>query len=110
MQIRFISPSTRPASLLGKLVFIVSALLLGTLVLMFSAVLLVALLVAALAGGIYVWWKLRKVRKLMAQMQQQFSAQGFAGSGFAQRNAPQDANVFEGEVVHVDEARVRIRN
>lgn len=64
---------------------------LAGLALMFSVVLLTAILIIAIIGGAYLWWKTRELRKVMKSMQR------------AQAAAMQDAHfkgeVFEGEVV-----------
>ena len=88
----------------------VFAVILGAVALaasfMFSLVVVAVLTVVALGVGLYFWWKTRALRRAM---QEQMRTQGFEPPGSdAPRNAPQDANVIEGESVRVDEERKRI--
>lgn len=66
--------------------------------LMFSVVLLTAILIIAIVGGAYLWWKLRHVRKMMQEMQRAQAA--------ARQGEPFKGEVFEGEVVEGEVIRV----
>jgi threonine/homoserine/homoserine lactone efflux protein len=109
MQIKFISPSSsQPRSLLGKALALVMMVVLAAVALMFSAVSLAVILILAVFGGAYLWWKTRELRKHFKLMQEQMQKMQ---QGAAQRSAPGDAfegEIIEGEVVHADEPRSKI--
>lgn len=107
MQIKFISPpSTQPRSLLQKTAAVIATVVLAGVALMFSAVLLAGILIVAVFGGAYLWWKTRELRRLMrnfppaggATMQSDV----FAGEALK-------GEVIEGEVIRVDESRTEER-
>ncbi len=110
MQIKYISPvSSRPRSLLGKALALAMMVVLAGVALMFSAVLLVVILILAIFGGAYLWWKTRELRKHFNLMQAQMQKMQ---QGAASRSAPGDAfggEIIEGEVVQVDEPRTKIK-
>ena len=74
-----------PAALLGIVVGAVALVL----AVMFSLVLLPVLLGAGMAGGGYLWWRTRKLRKVLRDEQ-------------VRRRATREREV-EGELLHVDE-------
>jgi predicted DNA repair protein MutK len=110
MQIKFISPSSsRPSSLLGKIIMLVATVLLGVVALMFSAVLLSAILIVVVFGGAYLWWKTRELRKHFKLMQEQMQKMQ---QGAAQHSTQGDGyagEIIEGEVIDVHTPRNKIR-
>jgi uncharacterized protein (DUF58 family) len=74
-----------PGALLG---IVVGAVVL-VLAVLFSLVLFAALLAAGIVGGGYLWWRTRKLRKVLREEQ-------------ARRRAPREREV-EGELLQVDE-------
>lgn len=109
MQIKFIPPSSAHSpSLLRKAGAFVMLAVLAALVLMFSAVLLVFILLVAVFGGAYLWWKTRTARKLMREMQR--FAQAAQARREAARGKADDGEVIEGVVVRAHEADVRIKS
>lgn len=115
MQTKYISysSSSRPG-LLRKAVTIVGMVALGVVALMFSAVLLTVLLVVAVIGGAYLWWKTREVRRqfreMQARMRQMHESAARAGEpqGDVFRGEVFEGEIIEGEVVRVRETDVRI--
>lgn len=92
MQIKYIPPSSaRPAGLLQKVAGVIVMIVLAGVALMFSVVLLTAILIIAIVGGVYLWWKTRELRKVMKSMQRAQAA--------AMQDAPFKGEVSEGEVV-----------
>jgi hypothetical protein len=92
--------STTPASLLQKAGVIVATTVLGGLALMFSAVFLVVILSMVAVAWTVLMWKTRTLRKQMRDVppcDASLAHEEFAGE------------VIEGEVIHVDESRDKIR-
>ena len=110
---RYIAYTTStPSSPLRKVLAVIVTAALAVLGFMFSAVLLAVVLVAAVLGGIYVWWKTREVRKQMQQMQQsmrdfqaQAQAQGQTADSEIFRGEVFEGEIIEGEVIHRDERK-----
>lgn len=97
MQTKYISyTSGGPFALLRKAGAVVATVALASLVLMFSAMLLVALLVAVMIGGAYLWWKTREARRLMRAMMR-----GFPPGEVAMQEQAGNDSVFEGKVIRV---------
>ncbi len=93
MQMKFVlNAPAKPRSPLRKLAAFVVAVAVFTLAVMFSAVLLVVILVAASIAGIYMWWKMRALRKMMRD----FPPRELQRETMASNDA-----VFEGEVIRV---------
>ncbi|HEY5994606.1 MAG TPA: hypothetical protein VIU46_08405 [Gallionellaceae bacterium] len=98
------SSSTASPSLLHKTGALIVAVAAFGLMLMFSAVLLAVLLVLIVAGGAYLWWKTRKVRRMMREMRAAANdAQAnrddvFRGEAFREESK---GVVIEGEAVRV---------
>lgn len=71
-------------------------------VLMFSAILLAVILILALFGGAYLWWKTRELRRMMRGIAavQRAATRGDAFAGEACKG-----QVIEGVVIRVDESR-----
>ncbi|BBI98953.1 hypothetical protein FGKAn22_06460 [Ferrigenium kumadai] len=114
MQTKYISSSNRPG-LLRKAVTLVGMVALGAVALMFSAVLLTVLLIVAVIGGAYLWWKTRELRKqfreMQARMRQMHEAAASAGEpqGGVFRGEVFEGEIIEGEVVRVREVDVRVK-
>ncbi|MBI1174367.1 MAG: hypothetical protein GC139_03765 [Sideroxydans sp.] len=96
--------STNPPGLLQKALAIVVTAALAVLGFMFSAVLLAIILIALVAGGAYMWWKTRKVRKQMRQMQEQ--VRDFQTRGTTSESTVFQGEIFEGEVIEGEAIRV----
>lgn len=111
MQMKYIAyTSTRPPSLLRKIVATVMTIALAGVALMFSAVLLTALLIMLVIGGSIFWWKTRELRKQMKQHMQNFQPP----SGATKRSdifadSELKGQVIEGEAVRVDEPAIRVK-
>ncbi|NOU01468.1 MAG: hypothetical protein HOO95_07845 [Gallionella sp.] len=102
--------STRPPSLLRKIVATVMTIALAGLALMFSAVILTVLLILVVIGGSIFWWKTRELRKQMKQHRQNFPPPSGANKQsdiFA--DAELKGQVIEGEAVRVDESVIRVK-
>ncbi len=98
MQIRFLTAPSTGNSLLRKLMAFILMTLLVLLALTFSAVLLVVIVVFGTLAWIYLWWKMRALRKPMQDLVPR-----------TERSRPYDAApaeargvVIEGEVTRVD--------
>lgn len=103
MQIKYIPPSSAgTAGLLRKTVTLIVTLALAAVALMFSAVLLAVILVIAVIGGAYLWWKTRELRKLMRNLQ---ASQGATMRSDAFAGEASKGEVIEGEVIRADESR-----
>ncbi len=104
MQIKYISSTSasRPG-LLRKAVAIVWTVALIGLALMFSAVLLTAILIVAVIGGAYLWWKMREIRRLMREQMRHFPPPGTQTEGDVFRGEVYSGEVIEGEAVRVHE-------
>lgn len=100
------SPAGRPG-LLRKLVAIVWAVALIGLVLMFSAMLLTIILVVAVIGGAYLWWKTREIRRLMREQGQNFPPCDAQAESDVFRGEVYSGEVIEGEAVRVHEPDIR---
>ncbi len=96
------SPAGRPG-LLRKLVAIVWTVALIGLALMFSAMLLTIILIVAVIGGAYLWWKTREIRRLMREQRQNFPPHGTRMESDVFRGEVYSGEVIEGEVVRVHE-------
>ncbi len=93
-------PSSGLPGLLQKAAAIVVTAALAGVALMFSAMVLAVLLMIALLGAAYLWWKTRGIRKQMREFP------------FPPPRTPTEPEVFEGEVIEgevirVDESRGR---
>jgi len=95
MKYRLNNPG-KPAGLLRKLVALVVTGALFALVLMFSAVLFVIILVAGTIAGAYLWWKTRKLRKMMRDLSSREERREMRAS---------NDEVLEGEVIRVVDPR-----
>ena len=82
----------RSAGPLHKLAALIVAVSMFALVLMFSAVLLVVIIVAGTIAGAYLWWKTRKLRGMMRNMQPR---------EMRREENMADEKMFEGEVIRV---------
>jgi predicted DNA repair protein MutK len=104
MQIKYIpSSSARSPGLLRKTAALIATLVLAVVALMFSALLLAVILVIAIIGGIYLWWKLRKLmRNFQPPQGATMHSDDFAGE-------TAKGEVIEGEVIRVDTARTEGR-
>lgn len=109
MQIKFISStSNQPSSLLRKVAMLISGIVLVTVALMFSAVLLAGILIVAVFGGAFLWWKTRELRKMMRNFTPPpASMRGDTFAGGAPKGEVFEGEVFEGEVVQVDVPQAR---
>jgi hypothetical protein len=105
MQIKYITSSSRPPSLLGKAGMVIATVAAAGVALMFSAVLLSVLLIVAVFGGAYLWWKTREVRKMMRAQMQDFQARSATVQREAFKGETFEGEVIEGEVIRVREAR-----
>lgn len=104
MQTKYISsPSDSRPGLLRKIIAIVWTVALIGLALMFSAVLLTAILIVAVIGGAYLWWKTRELRRLMREQRQNFPPPGAQTEGDVFRGEVYSGEVIEGEAVRVHE-------
>lgn len=105
MQTKYIPLSAAgSAGWLRKALTLGATLVLAAVALMFSAILLAIILVIAVIGGIYLWWKMRELRKLMKNFQ---PPPGFATArGATMENEASRGEVFEGEVVEGEVIRV----
>ena len=95
MKYRLNNPG-KPAGLLRKLVALIVTGALFALVLMFSAVLFVIILVAGTIAGAYLWWKTRKLRKMMRDLSSREVRREMMAS---------NDEVLEGEVIRVVDPR-----
>lgn len=103
MQIKFISTSpNRPPGPLHKIVALIAIAALAVVAIMFSVVLLAVILVVAVFGGAYFWWKTRELRKMMRDFT--------PPPDVAMRSDTFAGEVFEGEVIRVDESRLEDRH
>jgi ABC-type transport system involved in cytochrome bd biosynthesis fused ATPase/permease subunit len=102
---KYIVYSTPPSSNpLRKVLAIVVTTVLAVLGIMFSAVLLSVVLVVVVVGGIFLWWKTRKIREQLNQMQ---STMRDARERAAQRqNDVFNGEVYEGEIIEGEATRV----
>ena len=91
--------TTSTPSLIGEIAVAVSIVALAGVALMFSAVLLTGILSIGAIGAAYVWWKTRKVRSQMRQMQE-------AMQNFQARNSTTESEMFTGEVIEGEVIRV----
>lgn len=107
MQTKQISSSNRPG-LLRKAVTLAGMAVLGVVALMFSAVLLTVLLVVAVIGGAYLWWKTRELRGHFREMQARMRQMHEAAARAEPQGEVFRGEVYEGEVVRVHESDVRI--
>jgi hypothetical protein len=82
---------TQESGPLKKVVTLVGGAILLVLGLMFSVVVLAGVVIVGLMVWVYVWWKMREVRRVMRQAQAPVDRQ--------------DGDVIEGEAVVVDESR-----
>ncbi len=104
MQIKYIPPpSANSPSLFRKTAALIMTVALAGVVLMFSAMLLVFILIVAVFGGAYLWWKMRALRRQMQNFPPSphnttFQSDVFAREAFS-------GNVIEGEVIRSDESR-----
>lgn len=95
-------PSSNP---LRKALAIVMTTVLAVLGFMFSAVLLSIVLVVVVVGGIFLWWKTRKIREQLNQMQ---ATMRDARAQAAERQSDvYDGEIIEGEATRVDEGSPR---
>jgi hypothetical protein len=63
------------------------------------------LLIVAVFGGAYLWWKTREVRKMMRAQMQDFQARSATVQREAFKGETFEGEVIEGEVIRVREAR-----
>ncbi len=105
MQTKYISHTNPPSNVLQKALAIAGTVALAGVALMFSAVLLVVILIVGAVAGIFLWWKLRGIRRqLLAQMQNvsrrraTMEHEVFTGEVF-------EGEVIEGEAIRVDAKR-----
>lgn|SRR5574340_441976 len=104
MQMKYISyPSAKPAGLLRRAAALVWAVALVGLALMFSAMLLAAILIVAVFGGAYLWWKTRELRRQMREQMQNFPPRSAQAESDAFRGEVYSGEVIEGEAVRVHE-------
>lgn len=89
-------------NLLRKLAAVVVTIALIGVALMFSVVLIAVILLVGLLGWGYLMWKTRHLCKMMSEVQARNAAAMRQGGNQA---ADTDAEVIEGEVVHVYESR-----
>ena len=110
MQTKYISytPANRPG-LLRKAVALVGTVALAGLALMFSAMLLMAILIIAVIGGAYLWWKTRELRKQMREQMQNFPPRSAQTESDVFRGEVYSGEVIEGEVVRVHELDVGVK-
>jgi ABC-type siderophore export system fused ATPase/permease subunit len=106
--------SANSPSLLHKTGALIVAVAAFGVMLMFSAVVLALLLIVVVVGAAYLWWKTRKVRKMMCDMQtaandgnafrpETFRAETSRSEIF--RDESFKGEVIEGEAVRVHEPR-----
>lgn len=117
MQTKYISyTSTGRPGLLRKAGTLVGMVALAVVALMFSAVLLTVLLIVAVIGGAYLWWKTREVRKQFREMQARMRQmqESAARAGEPQREAFRgevyEGEIIEGEVINVGEPNGQVRS
>lgn len=105
MQTKYISytQAGRPG-LLRKIVAAVWAVALLGLALMFSAMLLAVILIVAVIGGAYLWWKTREFRRLMRE--QNFPPRSVQAESDVFKGEAYSGVVIEGEAVRVHEPDV----
>lgn len=103
MQTKYISSTSSRPGLLRKAVAIVWTVALIGLALMFSAVLLTAILIVAVIGGAYLWWKTREIRRLMREQRQNFPPRSAQAESDVFRGEVYSGEVIEGEAVRVHE-------
>lgn len=108
MTIRSISYSSRPASPLQKAVTALGTVALGVVALMFSAVLLSVLVLVAVVGGGYLWWRTRNIRQQMHKQMRDFPPQGMARAYASPRDESYSGEIIEGEVIRVEPATDRL--
>lgn len=102
MQMKYVlNGRAQSASPLRKLATLILAIVMLGLVVMFSVVALTIILVVGVVAFAYLWWKTRKLRRMMRMMQSLSTAE--------RRRQEQASNdgVFEGEAVVVVEPQER---
>ena len=111
MQMKYISYTSagRPGLLRKALALVWTVALVG-FALMFSAMLLTAILIVAVIGGAYLWWKTREVRKQFREMQARMRQMHESAARAESQNGVFSGEVYEGEIIEgeavcVDEPR-----
>lgn len=100
MQMKYLSHSSRPPSLLRKMGAVVATAALAGVALMFSAVLLALVLSIGAVAWAYLWWKTRELRKQM---------RNFSARAATMEHEEFEGEVIEGEAVRVDESGGEIK-
>ncbi len=105
MQMKYLSSSSSPnsPSFLQKSMAVVGTLAAAAVALVFSAVLLAFLISAGVVMFAYLWWKFRSLRRRMRDQPKGCSVHGASLQRGAFGAETFQGDVFEGEVIRVDE-------
>lgn len=98
------------SSLLRKAVAFIWAVALLGLALMFSAVLLAVMLIVAVVGGAYLWWKTRKLRRQIREQMQNFPPRSMQSESDVFRSEAYSGTVIEGEAIRVHEPDTGVKH
>ncbi len=100
MQMKYLSyTTTRPPSLLRKVIAFAVTLVLFGLVLMFSVLLFAFVLTAGVVAWGYLWWRTRALRKQMRMYSRDHSPDGAILEGEVIEGEVIKGEVIEGEVI-----------